>query len=103
MAARSPHIAMDTEQRSADAAPARPARNVAAVRQGDRTILLDVTRGRFYGLDGVAGRFWKMFTDGAELAEIEVQIEREYDVPRERIGRDLRALIEQLRVRGLVS
>jgi hypothetical protein len=44
-----------------------------------------------------------MFTDGAELAEIEVQIEREYDVPRERIGRDLRALIEQLRVRGLVS
>jgi hypothetical protein len=96
-------MAMETEQRSADAALLRPARNVAAVKQGDRTVLLDVTQGRFYGLDGVAGRFWEMLENGVGLKEIEARMEHKYDVPRERIERDLRVLIEQLRGRGLVS
>jgi hypothetical protein len=98
-----PHTRTAAGAPGTDLALVRPARNVVGVRQGHRTVLLDADRGQFYGLDGVAGRFWEMLENGTDLPEIEAQIEREYDVPRERIAQDLRALVEQLRQRGLLS
>lgn len=81
----------------------RTARHVVSARQGDRTVLLDMHRGHYYSLDGAGGRIWEMLEKGVELQEVEDQLVREYDAPRERIAGDLRALVGQLRRRGLLS
>jgi hypothetical protein len=103
MTAPLPDARMAAGAPSAESALARRPKGVAAVKQGERTVLVDLNRGRFYGLDGVAAQIWEMLEHGAETAEIEAQIEREYDVSREQIAGDLRALIQQLRSRRLVS
>ncbi len=96
----SPFAAPVRQSRSSGAT--RPAQHILCATQGDRTVLLDPHRGRYYSLDGSGARIWALLVDGHSPTEIEARIASEYGVPRARIATDLHALLEALRTRGLV-
>jgi hypothetical protein len=80
----------------------RRAPKVAAAEEGGRTVLLDVKRGRYYGLDPVAGRIWELLGEALTLEAIVDRLEEEYAAPRERLEADARAFVEVLRARKLI-
>lgn len=92
----------DARTASPDVRTPRPADHVVSARQADRTILLDMHRGRYYSLDGVGGRIWEMLQSGHALPELRDRLAAEYDAPPGRIGLDVETLVEQLRAKGLV-
>jgi hypothetical protein len=86
-----------------DVQAARPADHVVSARKADRTILLDMHRGRYYSVDGVGGRIWEMLGEGSGLAEMGERLAAEYDAPLDRILCDIESLLEQLHGRGLLA
>ncbi len=89
---------------SGQAAPRYAAvRHVVAARQGDRTILLDARRGRYFGVDEVGATIWRLLGEGATLAELVGGLEQEYAAPRETLEQDAAAFLSRLeRARLLV-
>lgn len=77
--------------------------HVVAAEQGDRTVLLDVARGRYYTLNEVGGRAWQLLHAGATLEQLVAALASEYEVTPERVRPDLGSLLEQLRLAGLVT
>ncbi len=80
----------------------RAARHVVAARQGDRTILLDARRGRYFGVDGVGACIWQRLADGATLPELVEALAQEYAAPRETLERDAAAFVSRLERAHLV-
>lgn len=74
----------------------RPEGHVVAARHGDRTVLLDYRRARYYGLDEVGSRIWTLLGEGKAVDAIVESLGREYDVPSDRLREDTRRLVEQL-------
>jgi hypothetical protein len=81
----------------------RPAAHVVAACQGDRTVLLDYRRARYYGLDEVGSRIWSLLAQGESLDGIVSRLGAEYDAPAERLREDTDRLVEQLRTLGLLG
>jgi hypothetical protein len=103
MAATTPSPALRAEDGRPDRDTPRPAPHVATAVQADRTILLDVRGGRYFSLDEVGGRVWALLEAGLTLPEIADRLADEYDASRDRIARDVAALVERLREKRLVS
>ncbi len=80
----------------------KAARHVVAARQGDRTILLDARRGRYFGVDDVGATIWGRLVAGATLPELVAGLEVEYAVPRETLERDAAAFVSRLQRAHLV-
>lgn len=74
----------------------RAADHVVSASQGDRTVLLDTRRGRYYGLDGVGTRIWDMIGTGVTFTEVVDGLEREYDAPRAVLERDAATFLGRL-------
>ena len=67
------------------------------------TVLLDLASEQYFGLDEVGTRVWQLLNEGQSLdAMLEVLLE-EYEVERERLEGDVRALLESLIEAGLVE
>ena len=67
------------------------------------TVLLDLASEQYFGLDEVGTRVWQLLNEGKSLvAMLEVLLE-EYEVERERLEGDVRALLESLIEAGLVE
>ena len=67
------------------------------------TVLLDLASEQYFGLDEVGTRVWQLLNEGQSLdAMLEVLLE-EYEVQRERLEEDVRALLESLIEAGLVE
>lgn len=75
---------------------------VRSVLHGDRTVLLDLRRGRYHSLDEVGTRIWTLLDGGADGPTIAARLGEEFDAPAEQIRRDvdgfLRRLADDLRV-----
>ena len=80
----------------------RAARHVVAARQGDRTILLDARRGRYFGVDDVGATIWRRLAEGATLPQLVAELEAEYAAPRETLERDAAAFVARLERAHLV-
>lgn len=74
----------------------RPAEGVASVSHGDRTVLVDYPHGRYYGLDGVGTRIWKLVEQGASCAVIVDRLTEEYDAAPARLERDAAVFLARL-------
>lgn len=74
----------------------RAADHVVSASQGDRTVLLDTRRGRYYGIDGVGSRIWDLMGGGVSFTELVDRLEREYEAPRTVLERDAAAFLERL-------
>lgn len=77
--------------------------HVVAARQGDRTILLDSRRGRYFGVDEVGASIWRMLGQGATLAQLVEGLEEEYAAPREALEQDASAFLARLERARLVE
>lgn len=69
--------------------------------QGE-TILLDLDRGTYLGLDGVGTRFWEVISERGELAKAVDTILEEYQVERAELEADLMSLVDELVERELL-
>jgi len=67
------------------------------------TVLLELSRGVYYGLDGVGTRIWQLFGDGRSLAETLATLVEEYEVGEAQAADDLLTLVGELQERGLIE
>lgn len=73
-----------------------PARHVSTTVHGTRTVLLDPLRGRYVGLDEVAGRIWQLARFGADLQDTVAWLVDEFEVDRETAEHDVRTTFDRL-------
>lgn len=76
---------------------------VSAARQAGTTILLDLNRGQYYTLNEVGGRIWDMLEHGASASDILTRLAHEYDVAREPLEADTKAMLERLQEAKLIE
>ena len=82
--------------------PLRPNRDVFSAEQDGMTVLLDLRREVFLGVDEVGTIVWQHIERGASRRSIEQELERIYDAPAEQLRSDVGRFIEDLVGRGLV-
>lgn len=68
----------------------------------DETVLLDLSSGMYFGVDGVGKRIWESLADGHSLGETAAVIAAEFEVEEERAQADLLAFASDLVSRGLL-
>ncbi|MBA2665782.1 MAG: PqqD family protein [Trueperaceae bacterium] len=66
------------------------------------TVILDPASGKYFGLDGVGTRVWELLQTAPTYGTVVATIVDEYDVDADTCERDVRALLVDLRDRGLV-
>lgn len=93
--------------RTASALRYRAAPQVVSARHGDRVVLMDPRRGRYFGLDEVGGEIWRLLGEardpaGRTLAELVDGLESEYEAEREQLERDAVEFLGRLESARLV-
>jgi len=76
---------------------------VLARQVGEETVMLDLAKGAYFGLDSVGARIWQLLQEGKSLEEVRDAMADEYDAPPEEIERDLLALADNLLSDGLLE
>ena len=79
-----------------------PSPDVAFRRLGDEVVLVHLKTNRILSLSPTGARFWELLADGDSRPEIEAQLLREYDVPKEQVSAEIDSLLRSLRAEGLV-
>ena len=69
---------------------------------GNETVLLQVKRGNYHGLDEIGTRIWEGIRTGVPPIEICKRIAAEFDEPLETVKADARAFLEDLRAHGII-
>lgn len=67
------------------------------------TVILDMARGTYFGLDPVGARIWSLIQDSSTFGTIITQLLQEYEVEPERCRRDVAALLDQMHTAGLIE
>jgi hypothetical protein len=70
---------------------------------GEEAVILHLSSGVYYGLNGVGARIWEMIRTPTRVGTILETILREYEVDRETCRRDLLALFGDMLKAGLVE
>lgn len=70
---------------------------------GDELVILDLSRGIYFGLNRVGCRIWQLISEGKALGVIAETLSREYEVDVPDAQRDVLALAGELKAKGLVS
>jgi hypothetical protein len=79
-----------------------PASVVAQEVEGE-TVILDLGRGHYFGLDLVGTRIWQLLSEGRSRETAVRTMLAEYDVEEDRLRRDFESLLTELLSRGLVE
>jgi hypothetical protein len=66
------------------------------------SVVLDLSSGRYFGLNGVGTRVWQLVGDGAGVDAVIRAMTSEYDADEATIARDVIALLDELQERGLI-
>lgn len=69
----------------------------------DETILLNLPRGRYFGVNGVAREIWQLLQQPITVRAIAKAIVERYDAPAGQIERDVHAFLEELRSNELIT
>lgn len=69
----------------------------------DKTIILDMSEGVYYGLDDVGVRIWQLMSQGLRLTDICDTLLNEYDVTRRELEGDIIKLVDELLARKLIE
>jgi hypothetical protein len=70
---------------------------------GDETVLLDLSSGIYFGLDGVGKRIWETVEEGRSLAETATVITSEFEVDEAQAQADVIEFAKDLVERGLLE
>lgn len=77
--------------------------NVYARKFGTELILLDFSRGEYFGLDDVGAEIWRHFERGDSLGTTADALAETFDVTREQAFCDVRALATSMQANSLVN
>lgn len=77
-------------------------KHVQSVIDPDGAVLLDLNRGKYFSLNGLAADIWRKLEEGLSLAQVEAHLVEKYDAPVEVLRRDLAGFVESLRKERLV-
>ena len=69
--------------------------------QGE-SVVLDLSSGRYFGLNAVGTRVWQLIQAGQPVDGLIRAVTAEYDADGDAVERDVLALLEDLKARGLV-
>lgn len=81
----------------------RVPRDVFAREFDGETVIVDLVRGDYFGLDAIGGLAWRGFAAGNTPAEVAEQVHAEYDVSVPDALRDVVELADSLVRRGLLE
>jgi len=70
---------------------------------GDETVLLDLSSGIYFGLDGVGKRIWESVAEGNDLGQVVAVIVTEFEVDEEQAQADVIEFVSDLVERGLLK
>ncbi len=70
---------------------------------GADLVLLEFSRGEYFGLDAIGAEIWRQLETGSDLAACAKHLENTYDVSYETALNDTRTLIGSLVASGLVA
>ena len=85
------------------AGPIIPNPDVLSRTLDDEIVLYDTKRGRIHFLNETASQVWGLCDGTRGHDEVVVQMLERFEVPRERMGRDLEELLETLSQQELIS
>jgi len=66
------------------------------------SVVLDLSSGRYFGLNAVGTRVWQLIQEGQPVEGLIEAVTAEYDADAGDVERDVIALLEDLKARGLV-
>jgi hypothetical protein len=66
-------------------------------------VVLDLARGKYYGLDESAGRIWQLLQESGNVQQVVAAMATEYQVDREQLLKDVTAFVGRLHALGLVT
>jgi hypothetical protein len=79
-----------------------PARDVLSAEQDGLTVLLDMKREVYLGLDEVGTVIWREIERGGDIAGITARLHAEFDAPPDVLRADAERFLGELEERGLV-
>ena len=79
------------------------ATEVLASQLGDETVMMDIDRGCYYGLNVTASHIWRLLAQPMTLSGLCEQLVSEFAVPRNQCEQDVREFLEDLLSRGIVK
>jgi len=77
--------------------------HVQSVMDPDGAVLLDLKRGKYFSLNGVAAEIWTALEAGRTRSEIAVELAAAYGVPEARVSGDVDAFMARLEQERLVD
>jgi hypothetical protein len=78
------------------------ASHVQSVIDADGAVLLDLNRGKYFSLNGLAADIWGRIEAGRSVPQIEADLAAAYDAPAETLRGDLMAFVASLKQERLV-
>lgn len=90
-------------QRASDERFPTPSPDVVSRRLGDEVVLVDLRTNRIFALSPTGARLWELLSEGRSRPEIEEQLLREYEVPRETVSAEIDSLVRTLEDERLVG
>lgn len=70
---------------------------------GNETVLMSIESGRYYGLEGTAQRIWSLLAAPRSLADLSIQLAKEYEVSPEQCAEEILPFIEEMISEGLLK
>jgi hypothetical protein len=86
-----------------DAIKISRAGNCSAMMVDDELVMMSIELGQYFALNQAGARVWELLETPRTLADLCTAMEAEYDVKREVCHREVAALLEELKGKGLVT
>ena len=78
-------------------------REPVAVEVDRQVVMMSVEREKYYGLDGVGGRIWKLIEEPCSVADLCVQLQKEFEVDEAECRQDVLSFLGQMASEGLIE
>lgn len=82
--------------------PLRPSSDVLSAKLAAETVLLDMRTRNYFQLNATAAKIWELLERGRSLEETVNELAERYDVPRDQLEAEARALLAALSERQLL-
>lgn len=76
---------------------------IVATAMDDMTVILDVDKGFYYGMDEISSRIWELMAGPVKVEDLIAQLLREYEAAEEQLEGDVLEFLEHLLVNRLLT
>lgn len=80
----------------------RPSPDVVSQELDGEVVLVHLQTNRIFALNQTGARLWQLLESGSDVAGIQATLQREFDVGREQLEREIEELLGALAAEGLV-